>query len=218
MKGVNANLDIGRIGQDFQGLDPNDPSMWPLAPRVLFLVILFVATVAAVWWFDWRDQVQLIEQRKAEESQLQSQWLAKKRQAINLEEYRRRLDETDREFGALLRQLPNRAEMDSLLADINQAGIGRGLQFELFKPGNDVVHDFYAEMPIDIRVTGSYHDLGQFASDVARMPRIVTLGNLNLQRQGDSQLRLEARATTYRYLDDDELALRRQQQAQGGQR
>lgn len=211
MKIPAPGLDLERIRNDFQGLDPNDPSLWPLAPRILFLVVLFAATVAAVWWFDWRGQVEILEQRKAEESQLQSQWLAKKRQAVNLDEYRRRLDETDKEFGALLRQLPNRAEMDSLLADINQAGIGRGLQFELFKPGNDVVHDFYAEMPIEIRVTGSYNDLGQFASDVARMPRIVTLGNLNIQRQGDSQLRLEARATTYRYLDDEELALRRQQ-------
>lgn len=206
MKGLNLDIDLSRLIQDFQGLDPNDPTAWPTMPKVLLLIALFAATVTAVWWFDWRSQLELIEQRKLEEPQLQQQWLNKKRQAVNLDEYRRRLDETDSQFGALLKQLPNRAEMDSLLAEINQAGISRGLQFELFKPGNDIVHEFYAEMPVDIRVTGAYHDLGWFASDVARMPRIVTLGNLNLQ--GDGVLRLEARLTTYRYLDDDELAQR----------
>lgn len=204
-------FDLDRLKRDFQGLDPNDPSLWPDAPRALLLAALLVITVALVWWFDWREQVETLEQRKVEEVQLREDWRIKKRQAVNLEEYRRQLDETDRQFGALLRQLPNRAEMDSLLSDINQAGLGRGLQFELFKPGSDVVRDFYAEMPIEIRIIGSYHDLGEFASDVARMPRIVTLGNLSMQKHDENQLRLEARATTYRYLDDDELAQQREQ-------
>ena len=215
---ASKGLDLDRLKRDFQGLDPNDPSLWPNAPRALLLAALLIITVALVWWFDWREQIETLERRQGEEVQLRQEWSTKKRQAVNLEEYRRQLDETDRQFGALVRQLPNRAEMDSLLSEINQAGLGRGLLFELFKPGSDVVRDFYAEMPIEIRIIGSYHDLGEFASDVARMPRIVTLGNLSMQKQDDNLLRLEASATTYRYLDDDELARQREQAraAQGG--
>lgn len=205
------NIDFERLSQDFKGLDPNDPGVWPAAPRVAVFVGLFALTVALAWWFDWRGQVELLQSRQNEEVQLREDWAAKKRLAINLEEYRRQLDETDRQFGALLKQLPNRAEMDSLLADINQAGLGRGLQFELFKPGPDVVKDFYAEMPIDLRIVGSYHDLGEFTSDVAQMPRIVTLSNVSMSKQDDAVLTLEARAITYRYLDDEELAQQRQQ-------
>lgn len=206
------SLDFAAVAQDFKGLDPNDPGAWPLAPRIAVFVALLIGTLAAAWWFDWRDQLATLEQREAEELTLREQWVAKKRQAVNLDEYKRQLEETDRQFGALLKQLPNRAEMDSLLSDINQAGLGRGLQFELFKPGNDVVKDFYAEMPIDVRVIGSYHDLGAFASDVARMPRIVTLNNVSIEmpQQGQGALKLEAKAITYRYLDDEELAQQRQ--------
>jgi type IV pilus assembly protein PilO len=203
-------MDLGRLAADFRGLDPNDPGLWPSAPRVTVFIVLLVVTVALAWWFVWRDQVELLERRQAEEVQLRQDWVSKKRQAVNLEEYRRQLAETDRQFGALLKQLPNRAEMDSLLSDINQAGLGRGLQFELFKPGADVIRDFYAEMPIEIRVIGSYHDLGQFASDVAKMPRIVTLRGISLEKQGEV-LKLDGRAITYRYLDEEELAQQRKQ-------
>lgn len=215
-----AGIDLNRLAQDFKGLDPNDPGLWPVAPRVAVFVALFVATLAAFWWFDWQEQVDTLERVQAEELQLRESWVAKKRQAVNLEEHRRQLAEIDRQFGALLKQLPNRAEMDSLLSDINQAGLGRGLQFELFKPGADVVKEFYAEMPIDIRVLGVYHDLGEFVSDVARMPRIVTLNNIGLDADKDGKLKLEAKATTYRYLDEEELAQQRQaaQAAQGGRR
>ena len=129
---------------------------------------------------------------------------------MNLEEHRRQLAEIDRQFGALLKQLPNRAEMDSLLSDINQAGLGRGLQFELFKPGADVIKEFYAEMPIDVKVSGVYHDLGEFVADVARMPRIVTLNNVGIEADKDGRLKLDTKATTYRYLDEEELAQQRQ--------
>jgi type IV pilus assembly protein PilO len=203
-------MDLGRLAADFRGLDPNDPGLWPSAPRVTVFIVLLVVTVALAWWFVWRDQVELLERRQAEEVQLRQDWVSKKRQAVNLEEYRRQLTETDRQFGALLKQLPNRAEMDSLLSDINQAGLGRGLQFELFKPGADVIRDFYAEMPIEIRVIGSYHDLGQCASDVAKMPRIVTLRGISLEKQGEV-LKLDGRAITYRYLDEEELAQQRKQ-------
>ncbi len=203
-------IDLQRLAQDFKGLDPNDPGVWPDAPRVAVYVGLLVATLAAFWWFDWQELADTLTQREAEEVQLRESWVGKKRQAVNLEEHKRQLAEIDRQFGALLKQLPNRAEMDSLLSDINQAGLGRGLQFELFKPGADVIKDFYAEMPIDIRVTGTYHDLGEFASDVARMPRIVTLNDVALSADKDGKLKLEAKAVTYRYLDEEELAQQRQ--------
>ncbi|PKO59099.1 MAG: pilus assembly protein PilO [Betaproteobacteria bacterium HGW-Betaproteobacteria-19] len=219
-KGVLAELrgfDFQRFQQDFRGLDPNDPGVWPLAPRVAVFIFLLVATVAAAWWFDWSEQALVLEQRQAEEQQLRQDWISKKRLAVNLEEHKRQLAEIDRQFGALLKQLPNRAEMDSLLSDINQAGLGRGLQFELFKPGNDQIKDFYAEMPIDVRITGSYHDLGEFAADVARMPRIVTLNNIALDAAADGRLKLDAKAVTYRYLDEDELSQQRKA-AQGAKR
>lgn len=203
-------IDFQRFQQDFKNLDPNDPGVWPLAPRVAVFVGLFVATLAAAWWFDWQVQAETLVQREVEEEQLRQEWVSKKRQAVNLEEHKRQLVEIDRQFGALLKQLPNRAEMDSLLSDINQAGLGRGLQFELFKPGADQVKDFYAEMPIEIRITGSYHDLGEFASDVARMPRIVTLNNVVLELGAEGRLGMNARAVTYRYLDEEELAQKRQ--------
>jgi type IV pilus assembly protein PilO len=203
-------IDFQRLAKDFKGLDPSDPGVWPLAPRIAVLVVLLVATVAAVWWFDWQDQLGVLEQRQAEELKLRDEWKAKKHQAINLDEYRRQLAEIDRQFGALLRQLPNRTEMESLLADINQAGLGRGLQFELFKPGSDNVKDFYAEMPITVSITGSYHDLGAFASDISRMPRIVTLNDISLEAGKDAPLKMNGTATTYRYLDEDEVAQQRQ--------
>lgn len=205
-------LDLNRFLDDFKGLDPNDPGVWPKVPRVTVFVALLVATVAAIWWFDWKDQAQALEQRRAQEQQLRAEWQQKKRQAVNLAAYRRQLEETDRQFSALLRQLPNKAEMDQLLADINQAGLGRGLLFELFRPGTEVVRDFHAELPINVNIIGSYHDLGEFVADVARMPRIVTLSDMNLERSRDGSLSFKARATTYRYLDDNELAAKRAQQ------
>jgi type IV pilus assembly protein PilO len=205
------SIDFQRLSQDFRGLDPNDPGFWPLAPRIAVLVALLAVTVALAWWFDWRDQADLLEKRRAEEIQLKQDWKTKKALAMNHDAYKLQLEETDRQFGALLKQLPNRAEMDSLLSDINQAGLGRGLQFELFKPGADVVKDFYAEMPIDVRIVGTYPDFGAFAEDVAAMPRIVTLNNIAIEGQKDGTLKLDAKATTYRYLDEEELAQQRQQ-------
>lgn len=217
------NIDFARLGQDFKGLDPNDPGAWPAAPRIAVFVALLVSVIGLAWWFDWRDQGLLLEQREAEEVQLRQDWLSKKRLAVNLGAYKLQLEETERQFGALLKQLPNRAEMDSLLADINQAGLGRGLQFELFKPGVEVVKDFYAEMPIDVRIIGAYGDFGAFAEDVARMSRIVTLNNIAIEAQKDNTLKLDAKAVTYRYLDEEELAKKRQQAkaaqaAKGGKR
>lgn len=213
-----SSIDLARIGDDFRGLDPNDPGAWPLAPRIAVLVAILVATLAGAWWFFWQDQIDTLDQREAEEFTLRDEWVGKKRQSVNLDVHLEQLAEIDRQFGALLRQLPNRAEMDSLLADINQAGLGRGLQFELFKPGGDVVKEFYAEMPISVRVAGTYHDLGAFAGDVAKMPRIVTLNNLSIDRPKPGEpLKMDATAVTYRYLDDDELAAQRQAQTKANQ-
>ena len=217
-KAAAPKIDFERLQNDFKGLDPNDPGQWPLAPRVAVLVALVLGVVALAWWFDWRAQWETLEQRRNQEVQLREDWRSKKRLAVNLVEYRRQLEETDRQFGALLKQLPNRAEMDSLLADINQAGLGRGLQFELFKPGSDVVKDFYAEMPIELRIIGGYQDLGAFASDVAQMARIVTLNDVGIVRQDDGSLRFEGKAVTYRYLDEEELAQQRRAQQPGGRR
>ncbi len=209
------SIDLNRLADDFRGLDPNDPGVWPLAPRVVFLVFILVATVAGAWWFFWQDQMDTLTQREAEEVTLRADWVSKKRQSVNLDVHLQQLAEIDRQFGALLRQLPNRAEMDSLLADINQAGLGRGLQFELFKPGGDVIKEFYAEMPIAIRLVGQYHDLGAFAGDVAKMPRIVTLNNLAIERPKPGEpLKMDATAVTYRYLDEEELAQQQQAAAQ----
>jgi len=206
-------LDIQDLLRDFKGLDPNDPGQWPLAPRVATLLAIFLVIVVGGWWFDWSDQLSTLEAKEREEATLKDDWVNKKRQAVNLPEYRRQLSEIDRQFGALLKQLPNRSEMESLLADINQAGLGRGLQFELFKPGAEVMKDFYAELPITVRVTGSYHDLGEFVGDVAQMPRIVTLNDIAIETQKEGVLKFDATAMTYRYLDDEEVARLRKEKA-----
>lgn len=206
-------MDVQTLMRDFQGLDPNDPGQWPLLPRVATLLVIFLAIVTGGWWFDWSDQLAALDAKEKEELTLKDEWLSKKRQAVNLAEYRRQLGEIDRQFGALLKQLPNRSEIESLLADINQAGLGRGLQFELFKPGAEGLKDFYAELPIAVRVTGNYHDLGEFVSDVAQMPRIVTLNDVAIETLKDGNLKFDATAVTYRYLDDEEVAALRREKA-----
>ena len=199
-------IDFQALVEDFKGLDPNNPGQWPLAPRGAALVAVFAGIVALGWWFDWSEQMAELDQKTQEESRLKDEWLGKKRQAVNLAEYKRQLGEIDRQFGALLKQLSNRSEIESLLSDINQAGLGRGLQFELFKPGAEAAKDFYAELPIAIRVTGSYHDLGDFVSDVAQMSRIVTLNDMVIEAGKDASLKFDATAVTYRYLDEEEVA------------
>lgn len=211
---------LARVVQDFRAVDGGDPGLWPRAPRIAVFAGVLAFTLLVCWWFDWSAQRAALERSRSEETRLREAWLVKKRQAANVDEHKHQLAEIDRQFGALLKQLPNRAEMDALLSDINQAGLGRGLQFELFKPGPDVIKDFYAEMPIELRVTGSYHELGEFASDVARMPRIVTLHDVAVDAGKDGRLRLEAKAVTYRYLDEDEIARQRRaaSSAQGKRR
>ncbi len=177
-------------------------------PRLLILTAVLLALIVVAWWFGWRGQLEEFDAKQQQEAKLRDEWLDKKRQAVNLEEHRKQLAEIDRSFGVLIRQLPNKAEMESLLIDINQAGLGRGLQFELFRPGAEVFKDFYAEMPIQIKLTGSYHDLGAFAGDVAKMPRIVTLNDIDMGAgaKDGATLSFTAVAKTFRYLDDEEVA------------
>ncbi len=191
---------------DFKKLNPKDIGNWPIIPKVLALCGLFILILFAGYWFDWQNQLADLDTAKGKESQLRETFIDKKKQAVNLDTYRRQLKDLEQAFGALIKQLPNKAEMDALLTDINQAGLGRGLEFDLFRPAdNETLTEFYAERPISIRVTGSYHDLGAFASDVSRLPRIVTLNDINITPSGQT-LTMSAVAKTYRYLDENELA------------
>jgi len=206
-------LSFEQVVNDFRQIDPNDPGVWPIVPRVVVLAVLFIIVVGCAWWFDWSAQLDMFDQRRQEEVRLKEEWLGKKRQAVNLDEYKRQLADIDRQFGALLKQLPNRSEMEALLVDVNQAGRGRGLQFELWKPGTESVKEFYAELPISLRVTGSYADLGNFAADVAKLPRIVTLRDIVIEAAGANGLKMDASAVTYRYLDDEEVAQKKREKS-----
>lgn len=191
---------------DFKKLNPKDIGNWPIIPKALALCGLFMLILFAGYWFDWQNQLADLDIAKGKESQLRETFISKKKQAVNLDTYRRQLKDLEQAFGALIKQLPNKAEMDALLTDINQAGLGRGLEFELFRPADtETLSEFYAERPISIRVTGNYHDLGAFASDVSRLPRIVTLNEINITPSGQA-LTMSAVAKTYRYLDENELA------------
>lgn len=206
-------VSLEQILNDFRQIDPNDPGVWPLIPRIVVLSVLFAIVLGCAWWFDWSVQLDTLDQRRAEEVKLKDEWLGKKRQAVNLDEYKKQLADIDRQFGALLKQLPNRSEMEALLVDVNQAGRGRGLQFELWKPGTESVREFYAELPIALRVTGSYADLGNFAADVAKLPRIVTLRDIVIDSEGGAGLKMDASAVTYRYLDDEEVAKQKREKS-----
>lgn len=203
------NIDFNALLDDFRGLNPNDVGSWPVVPRVAVLVALFVVLIGAGWWFVWQDQIDALDGKRNEEVKLKEEFLNKKRQAVNLDLHIQQLNEIDRSFGALLKQLPNKSEVEALLVEINQSGMGRGLQFELFKPGQELVKDFYAELPISVKLTGNYHDFGAFAGDIGRLSRIVTLNNLSINvnaQAKDGSLTLDAVTKTFRYLDEEELA------------
>ncbi|MDP2810526.1 MAG: type 4a pilus biogenesis protein PilO [Rhodocyclaceae bacterium] len=208
---------------DFKTLDPKDPGLWPLAPRIVILLGLFVTLIAAAWGFGsigWSVQLEELEAMKVQEAKHKDDWLSKKRQAVNLDEYRRQLAEIDRSFGALLKQLPNKAEMGDMLVDINKAAQARGLLVELFKPGGEAPKEFYVEVPITLNLIGSYHDIGAFTGDIARLPRIVTLNDINLTANPNATMVLRTTAKTFRYLDEEELASQKkaQQAAKAGKK
>ena len=210
-------IDFQAIADDFRYLNPNDPSVWPLIPKVTLLVGVFVVLLVAGWWFLWSDQLVELENKQKEEEVLKQQFLEKKKQAVNLDLYVEQLAEIDRSFGALLKQLPNKSEIEALLIEVNQAGLGRGLQFDLFRPGAEEVKDFYAVLPISVKINGGYHDFGAFAADIAKLPRIVTLNNINITPGQGGVLALDATTKTFRYLDDEEVA-KQKKAAQGAKK
>ena len=206
-------LNFNAILDEFKRTNWKDPGTWRVAPKLIVLLGILIAIPVAGYFVDTSTQIEDLERLGGEEARLKDQYLDKKKQAINLDLHRQQLREIDTQFGALLRQLPNRSQMDALLVDINQAGLGRGLQFELFRPSpGEITREFYAERPITVKVTGSYHDMGAFASDVGQLPRIVTLNDVTITAdagKGASVLTMDATARTFRYLDDDELAAQR---------
>jgi len=192
-------------------LDLKTLADWPLPTKLAALGVLCVAIVAAGWWFDWRGGMETLDAAKQKETELRSVFTTKKNQAINLEAYKKQLADIEQAFGALLKQLPNKQEMDALITDVNQAGLGRGLQFDLFKPEAETASEFYAETPIRVKVTGGYHDVAAFVSDVSKLSRIVTLQDIAMEPAKDGVLNMDAVVKTYRYLDDEELIARKQQ-------
>jgi len=195
---------------DIRRLDPRDIGSWPVVPKLGALLVLLLLIVFAGYWFDWRNQLEELAKARNKEQELRTSFLDKQKQAVNLEAYRKQLAEIEESFGEMLKQLPNKSEMEALLTDINQAGLGRGLQFELFRPAQkESMSEFYAELPITIKLTGKYHDIGAFASDVSQLSRIVTLNDIALVPNKEGDVVLDAVAKTFRYLDETEISAQR---------
>lgn len=198
--------DMKKSFADLKNLNPKTPGAWPWSAKIITFLVLFLAVVVAGALLLWQGEWDTLSKVKQEESQLKEAFLVKKRQAINLDLIKKQLTETQESFGALLKQLPSKSEMDALLTDINQAGLGRGLQFELFRPGAEKMSGAFAEQPITIKVTGNYDDIGRFSSDIAMLPRIVTLNDIAIISGGSGLLSMDAVAKTFRYLDEAEVA------------
>ena len=192
--------------QQFRGLDPRDPAAWPPLPRLALFIGLAAALVAVLWFALISDAILELDAQRQQEVQLKSDFNRKLPQALSLESLRRQREQVRQQVSLLEMQLPGRAEMDRLLSDINQAGIGRGLHFDLFRPGQVVVRTYYAELPVALKVTGSYHAIGAFAADIAALSRIVTLSNLTITPGREGMLMMEATAKTFRYLEPEEAA------------
>lgn len=195
--------------EELKNIDPQTPGNWPWLIKIAAFVLMFLLVVAAGAVFDWQDEWDNLQRVKKEEGKLRDTFLAKKREAINLDIIKKQLIDTQQSFGALLKQLPSKSEMDALLTDINQAGLGRGLQFDLFRPGPEKATGVFTEQPITIKVSGNYDDLGKFASDISQLPRIVTLNNISIVPGAGGTLNMDAIAKTFRYLDEEELVTQR---------
>ena len=207
-------INFNAIVDEFKRTNWQDPGTWHVAPKLVVLAAILIGLPVAGFFADTQGQIDDLERGAAEETKLKGDYLDKKKQAVNLDLHRQQLREIDTQFGALLRQLPNKSQMDALLVDINQAGLGRGLQFDLFKPApTENQREFYAELPITVKVVGTYHDMGAFASDVGQLSRIVTLNDVAIQTTKDGVLSMDATARTFRYLDDEEVAAQRKAQA-----
>ncbi len=213
------NIDFSQMQEEllgqFRNLDPKDPSLWPALPRYALLVGIATVCVVVLWfaWLSTSQEELVAEQTK--EVQLRDEYKVKLVKALNLDDLKKQREQVQQYVTQLEKQLPSKAEMDALLSDINQAGLGRSLQFDLFRPGQVVVKDYYAELPISVRVTGKYHDIGAFASDIANLSRIVTLNNLTIVPVKDGSLAMDATAKTFRYLDNDEVAAQRKAAPKG---
>lgn len=210
---VDLNSVFGAAASQFRGLNPNEPGQWPMLPKFASWLVLGVLVVGAGWLLLLQGAADELEAERNKEPALKQDYRGKLAQAVNLEELRKQKLQVEEYVTQLEKQLPGKAEMDALLSDINQAGLGRGLQFELFRPGQVVVKDYYAELPIALRVSGRYHDIGNFAADVANLSRIVTLHGLSVGaakdasgKEGSGMLAMEATARTYRYLDANEIS------------
>jgi type IV pilus assembly protein PilO len=197
---------------DLNHLDLKDISSAPPAARAMVLLALFLAMIAGGWYLLWSDTLKQLNASRQEEQVLRDGYAAKKTQAYHYAAYKQRLSDVEQSLASLLRQLPNRSEMDALLTDINQAGVGHGLEFELFRPGIETMAEFYATLPVSIKVTGSYQDIASFVGDLAKLPRIVTLHDIALIPGKETTLVMDARIQTYRYLDENELAAAKKQQ------
>lgn len=205
-----------KLKAQFTGLDANDPASWPAVPRYALCGVVAIVVVVALWfvWLSASDEELTTEQAK--ELQLKEDYKKKLTQAVNLDALKKQREQVQQYVTQLEKQLPSKAEMDALLSDINQAGLGRSLQFELFRPGQVSVKEYYAELPIAVRVTGKYHDIGAFAADISNLSRIVTLNNLSLAPGKDGNLILDTTAKTFRYLDSEEIALQRKTTTSAG--
>ena len=212
-------LHTDAIKGQFQNLDPKDPSLWPLIPRVLLCAAITLGVTVAAWYFYLSSFEEDLERERATEASLRVDYEKKLLKAVSLEALKKQREQVQQYVIQLEKQLPSKSEMSALLSDINQAGLGRSLQFELFKPGNESVQDYYAELPIAVRISGGFHDMGMFASDIAHLSRIVTLNNISIApKGGDGALTLDATARTYRYLDAEEVNAKRTAQAKGGKK
>jgi len=203
-------INFNQIADDFKHTNWKDPGTWSMAPKILVLLLVLALIPVGGYVLLWQDQIEEIEKGVAQEETLKKDYLAKKTQAINLDLHKQQLREIDTQFGALLKQLPNKAQMDALLVDINQAGLSRGLQFELFRPAAaESAKEFYSELPITLKLIGTYHDMGGFAADVGQLPRIVTLNDVSIEAGKDGNLSMDVTARTFRYLDEEEVAAQR---------
>lgn len=208
-----SNLDFAalqeKLASQFRGLDPKDPSMWPALPRYCSFLGAAIVVVVALWFGVISNSEVELDAERATELKLREDYKTKLTKAVNLEVLKKQREQVLQYVTQLEKQLPSKAEMDALLSDINQAGLGRSLQFELFRPGQVIVRDYYAELPITLRVTGKYHDIGSFAADIANLSRIVTLNNIGVTPRSEGVLTMDATAKTFRYLDPSEVAAQR---------
>ena len=203
-------INFNQIADDFKRTNWKDPGTWTFAPKLIVLVVILAVIPVLGYVLIWQDQIADLEKGVAQEETLKKDYLDKKTQAVNLDLHKQQLREIDTQFGALLKQLPNKAQMDALLVDINQAGLSRGLQFELFRPaGSEAAREFYSELPITLKLIGTYHDMGGFAADVGQLPRIVTLNDVSIEAGKDGNLTMDVTARTFRYLDEEEVSAQR---------